>query len=113
LLLLEKAASVTLQMPSVNVTTPPGVISGEGRPEMGNKGRLPQRIRSSAGEISRLKGLDRDIPVTEVWNLGYACPQAITLESKHKFITEFLSRDLHLTSLSDIFVYKIKRQKEL
>jgi hypothetical protein len=46
----------------------PGVISDEGRPEMGDKGRLPQPIRSSAGEISRLKGLDRDIPVTEVWN---------------------------------------------
>jgi hypothetical protein len=48
----------------------PGVISDEGRPEMGAKGRLPQSIRSSAGEISRLKGLDRDIPVTEVWSLG-------------------------------------------
>ena len=36
----------------------------------GDKGRLPQPIRSSAGEISRLKGLDRDIPVTKVWSLG-------------------------------------------
>ncbi len=36
---------------------------------MGDKGRLPQPIRSSAGEISRPKGLDRDVPVTEVWSL--------------------------------------------
>jgi len=37
---------------------------------MGDKGRLPQHIRSSAGEISRLKELDRGIAVTAVWTLG-------------------------------------------
>jgi hypothetical protein len=46
------------------------MISGKGRPEKGDKGRLPQPIRSSAGEISCPKGLDWDIPVTEVWTSG-------------------------------------------
>ena len=49
----------------------PGVISDKGWPEMGDKGRLPQPIRSSAGEISRPKGLDRDVPVTEVLTLVF------------------------------------------
>ena len=47
----------------------PGVIADEGRSEKGDKGRLPQPVRTSAGESSRPKGLDRDIPVTEVWSL--------------------------------------------
>jgi hypothetical protein len=50
--------------------TAPGVISDKGRPEMGEEGRLPQPVRSSADEISRPKELDRDTPVTEVSTLG-------------------------------------------
>ncbi len=40
-----------------------GLISAEGGLEIGDKGRSPQSTRSSAGEISCPKELDRGIPV--------------------------------------------------
>ena len=61
----------------------PGVISDEGRPPMGEEGRLSQPVRSFAGEISRPKELDRDVPVTEVWSLEDDVAIALKLSARY------------------------------